>query len=140
MMEDKALQYKIDAINTLSEERLGLMLFEAALRNAKLCQEAIASQDWTQTVKHGRLVQDIMVNLADAINRDHPNADVMRQLYLYCWRQAINAQMAHRVSDLDPVITVISNLIQGIRGFLESSSTSSKNVVGQEASVIDFAG
>lgn len=140
MVEDKALQYKMDAINTLSEDRLGLMLFEAALRNARSCQEAIANQDWTETVKHGRLVQDVMANLADATNSDNPNADVMRQLYLYCWRQVIKAQVEHRVSDLDPVIAVISNLIKGIRGFLESSSSSSKNVVGEESSVIDFAG
>lgn len=116
-MDDQAMnQYKIDAINTLSDDQLGLMLFEAALRHARQCQEAIREQNWTLTVQHGRFVQDVMANLADAINKDNPASDVMRQLYLYCWRQSIRAQMEHHVEDLDPVINVLANFIQGLKG------------------------
>lgn len=119
MMErDPIMQYKMDAINTLSEDELGLMLFEAARRHARQCQEAIARQDWTMTVQHGRFVQDVMANLVDSLNDDHPQADMMRQLYLYCWRQSIQAQMGHRAEDLDSVIEILGHFIEGIKGHL----------------------
>ncbi len=120
--DEAIIQYQVDTIHTLSEDELGLMLFEAALRHARYCQRAIDEGSWDLTVVHGGFVQNVMAGLVDTMNRDHPQAEPMRQLYLYCWRQAIRAQMEHHREDLDAVVQVLENLIAGIKGHLHRNA------------------
>lgn len=135
-LDEAKTRYQLDSIHTASADQLGLMLFEAALRASRECQQAIGRGDWTQTVKHGRLVQDIMANLADSVNDAHPHAAAMRGLYLYCWRQASEVQWRHTAEDLDGVNQVLENLIAGLRLRTERQ----REPVGAAAVSVNFAG
>lgn len=140
MAENPYDRYKTDVINTATPDQLVLMLFEAALRAAQECQDAIGREDWIQTVEHGRQVQDIMAYLADTVNLEHPHGEQVKQLYLYCWRNAVAAQIQHDRKVLEPVKTVLNNLISGLRSFLSHSQTPPNNEESKEHLSINFAG
>ncbi|AEJ40686.1 hypothetical protein TPY_2526 [Sulfobacillus acidophilus TPY] len=113
------LRYQMAKIHTASTEELGLMLYEAALKGLRECQNAIRAQKWDLTVRHGRLAQDIFAGLAETVNPEHPHADTMTNLYLYCWRTVAFVQTSHRAEDLDPVIEVVGHLIDGLKHFIQ---------------------
>lgn len=118
ILENVYDRYKTDVINTATPDQLVLMLFEAALRSAQECQDALAREDWIAAVDHGRMVQDVMANLAETVIVEHPDGDRMKGLYLFCWRAAIAAQIEHDGSRLDAVKDVLHDLVAGLRGFL----------------------
>lgn len=113
-------QYKIDAIKTASPDRLVLMLWEAARRSGQQCQAALVEERWADAVTHGRKLQEVMADLADNINAAHPHAATMKDLYLFCWRTAISAQLERRPELLDDVETVLNRLIAGLTSYLEA--------------------
>lgn len=137
-------RYKTDVINTASPDQLVLMLFEAALRSTQECQDALAREDWIAAIDHGRLVQDIMANLAETVIVDHPEGERIKGLYLFCWRAAIAAQIDHNSSGLDAVKDVLNDLISGLRGFLAQKkravATDTSAGTKPEHISIDFAG
>lgn len=127
MVESEAsLRYQLDKIQTANTEELGLMLFQAVLRSCRSCQSAMIHQEWDKMGQEGQLVQDIMLNMAFSLDMTHPEAGRMRSLYLYCWQTMISAQFKHDPEALDSVITVISNLISGLKGFLAKGRTEEK--------------
>ncbi len=145
ILENVYDRYKTDVINTASPDQLVLMLFEAALRSTQECQDAIVREDWIATVEHGRLVQDIMANLAETVIVEHPEGERIKGLYLFCWRAAIAAQIDHDGGNLDGVKDVLQDLIAGLRGFLAqrkapSVTTTAAPMAKVEHVSIDFSG
>jgi len=119
---DALARYQTLRIQTASADELGLMLFEAALRETKECQRAIREKNWAATFTHGKLAQDIMAHFAETVNLDHPQGKTMQGLYLYCWKTIAFVQSSHVAEDLDPVMTVLQNLINGLRGYIGKKS------------------
>jgi len=116
---DALMRYQMAKIQTASTDELGLMLYEAALRATRECQQAIRREDWEQTVRQGSKAQDIFLGLAETVNPDHPQSDTMRGLYLYCWRTVAVVQTTHQADALDGVVSVLENLIRGLKRFVE---------------------
>lgn len=119
-MQNEAVlaQYRSSQIQTASVDRLVLMLYEGALKAARDCQTAMSAGDLALTSQSGRQVQDILVGLVDILNRDHQDAGTLRDLYLYCWRQAVSCQRLKDPKELDGAIVVLQNLADGLRQFL----------------------
>ena len=130
-MESQAalLQYRTNQIQTASADRLVLLLYEAALKAAQECQAAILADNVEELTKQGRLVQDIMIGLTDTLNLEHEGASTMRDLYLYCWRQAFSGQVERQADHLDGVVSTLQNLTAGLRTFLSSASSKRSDAV-----------
>lgn len=115
--------YRENQVNTASPDRLVLLLFEAALKAARMARTQLGDGNRADATREGRLVQDIMVGLVDTLNGDHPAAGTMRDLYLYCWRETIAAQAEADPTKLDGVIGVLENLAGGLRRFIADQAS-----------------
>jgi len=121
-MEDEValFQYRTNQIQTASTDRLVLLLYEGGLKAAQDCQQAIQTNDWTTMGEHGRHLQEIMIGLTDILQVATDEAQTLRDLYLYCWKQAVSAQVRRESTELDGCIAVLQNLIDGLRRFLST--------------------
>lgn len=141
---DPSIQYKTDTLQTATTDQLVLMLFEAALRAARDCQTAVREGQWTDIARHGRMVQEVCGYLAETVDMAHPHAVRMKDLYLFCWRTVIAAQIERRPELLDPVITVLTDLAVGLRRYVRGNSEPPPRPVQggatQEVASIDFSG
>lgn len=130
-------QYLLDSINTATPEKLALMLYEAALKNVRECR-LNRREDPGEALAQSQLSRDILSALADDVNMQHAHGTVMRNLYLFCWRQILQATSENRPDDLLAVEEVLGNLISG----LESYGVSTNGETDRESipTSINFAG
>jgi len=137
---DASVRYQLLKIQTASTDELGLMLFETALRETKECQKAILAGDWTETFNHGKLAQDIMAHLAETVNIGHPHGKTMQALYLYCWKTIAFVQSSHVAEELDSVISVLQNLVEGLRGYIAKTKKPAHLGGNEEILSVNFSG
>lgn len=123
--ESALTQYRTSQIQTASVDRLVLLLYEGALKASQDCRKAIAGKNLEDMGTYGRQLQDIMIGLTDMLNLEIPEARTLRDLYLYCWKQAVSAQTQHALTPLNEIEPVLQNLIDGLRSFLKQQTISS---------------
>lgn len=121
------LSYQREQITFASPEALTLMLYEAALKSVAKAREQLTGST-VDVLTASQLARDILLELADNVNLDHPHGATMRDLYLYCWRTVMTA-----TSSSDPeqqfktVETVLNRLIAGLRAFMSRPSQTAKD-------------
>lgn len=114
--------YQREKITLASPEALTLMLYEAALKSVTEARGHLTGST-IEVLTASQLARDILLELADKVNLDHPHGVTIRDLYLYCWRTVLTA-----TSTPDPeqqfktVEAVLTRLITGLRSFISGSS------------------
>lgn len=133
-------QYKLDTIQTASPDRLVLMLYQAARVSGIKCRGALAEERWNDATLHGRKLQEILADLADNVNLEHPEGAKMRSLYLFCWRAAIDAQVNRESQALDPALEVLDDLIAGLAEYVKGTEREAASGGNPMALSVNFSG
>ncbi|NMP21343.1 flagellar export chaperone FliS [Sulfobacillus harzensis] len=136
-LESGVTRYIEDSINMATPEKLTLMLYEAALKNVRECRITLANNP-IDGLQQSQLSRDILSALADNVNLSHPQGTLMRNLYLFCWRQVLQATAENRPDDLETVEEVLINLIEGLQHYNAKGVQSVQRE--DAASSINFAG
>ena len=121
--ESALTQYRTSQIQTASVDRLVLLLYEGALKASQDCRKAIGENNLEDMGTYGRQLQDIMIGLTDMLNLELAEARTLRDLYLFCWKQAVSAQTQHAPTPLNEIEPVLQNLMDGLRSFLKQQTT-----------------
>jgi flagellar secretion chaperone FliS len=110
-----AKTYKKTAITTASRERVLLMLYEGAIKSAKLAKIAIEKKNTPDKCTHISKVHDIVMELNNSL--DHSKGpDVAAQLaslYDFCIQQLLKANMQNEAAAIDSVIKILTTLYEG---------------------------
>lgn len=110
-----AKNYKQTAIKTASPEQILLMLYEAAIKAAKLGKAAIENGQIAEKGRQIGKVHDIINELITTL--DHKKGpDVAAQLsslYDYCVSQLLKANLNNDAAAMDSVVKVMTTLYEG---------------------------
>lgn len=110
-----AKTYKNTAIKTATPEQVLLMLYEGAIKAAKLAKAATEKQNIPEKCKQITKVHDIVMELNNSLDHSK-SADVAAQLsnlYEFCTSQLLKANMNNDVPALDSVIKILTTLYEG---------------------------
>ena len=106
--------YKKASVNTLDQNKLIIMLYDGAIKNANFAVEYIKSGEIEKV--HDSLIKtkNIVTELLATLNMDHGGeiAKNLKSLYSYMFSQLIEANMDKKP---EPVLTVI-DLLKELRG------------------------
>jgi flagellar protein FliS len=110
-----AKNYKQTAIKTASPEQILLMMYEAAIKSAKLAKQAMEKGQLAEKGKQIAKVHDIVNELNSTL--DHQRAaDVAAQLaslYEFCVSQLLKANIQNDLAAMDSVVKVLTTLYEG---------------------------
>lgn len=110
-----AKTYKQTAVKTASPEQVMLMLYEAAIKAAKLAKASYEKKNISEKCKQIIRVHDIIMELNASL--DHTKApEVSAQLaslYEFVFAQLIKANMNNDMAALDSIIKILSTLYEG---------------------------
>lgn len=110
-----AKSYKNSAIKTATPEQVLLMLYEGAIKAAKLARTAIDTNNVPEKCKQITKVHDIVIELNSSL--DHKKspavAEQLASLYEFCSAQLLKANMNNDVASLDNVIKILGTLYEG---------------------------
>lgn len=110
-----AKSYKKTAIKTSSPEQILLMLYEAAIKSAKLAKAGMERNDVPEKCKHITKVHDIVMELSNTLDRSQ-NSDIVTQLdslYDFCIAQLLRANIDNDLKAIDSVTSVLVTLYDG---------------------------
>ena len=110
-----AKSYKNTAIKTATPEQVLLMLYEAAIKSAKLAKQAMEKGQIAEKGKNIAKVHDIVMELSATL--DHKIApDIaarLTSLYDYCVSELLKANLNNDATALESVIKVLTTLYSG---------------------------
>jgi len=110
-----AKTYKKTAITTASRERVLLMMYEGAIKSAKLARIALEKKNTVDKCKHISKVHDIVMELNNSL--DHSKSpDVASQLaalYDFCVQQLLKANLHNDLPAVENVIKILTTLYEG---------------------------
>ncbi|MBS1983864.1 MAG: flagellar export chaperone FliS [Bdellovibrionales bacterium] len=110
-----AKSYKQTAIKTATPEQVLLMLYEGAIKAAKLAKTHIEKPNVAEKCKQITKVHDIVVELNTSL--DHSKspevATQLASLYEFCTTQLLKANMNNDTAALDSVIKILTTLYEG---------------------------
>lgn len=110
-----AKSYKNTAIKTATPEQVLLMLYEAAIKAAKLAKAALETKNIPEKCKQITKVHDIINELNSSL--DHKKspevADQLSALYDFCTSQLLKANMNNDAACLESVIKIMGTLYEG---------------------------
>jgi flagellar protein FliS len=114
-MSQGAKTYKQTAIKTAAPEQVLLMLYEGAIKFAKLAKAALEKKNIPDKCSYIVRVHDIVNELNSSL--DHAKSpDVASQLaslYDFCSSQLLKANMNNDLAALENVIKVLTTLYEG---------------------------
>lgn len=103
-------QYRHQQVNTASQEKLLLMLFDGAIR---FCRHAVkALQEKQHETGHANLVkaQNIILELGDSLNMDFEIAHNLHSLYDYLYRRLVEANIKKDAAVVEEVLQFLAEL------------------------------
>jgi flagellar protein FliS len=110
-----AKSYKQTAIKTATPEQVLLLLYEGAIKSAKLAKQAMLQKQVAEKCKHITKVHDIVMELRNSL--DHAKGpDVSAQLdslYDFCITHLLKANLNNDEVAIDGVIKVLNTLYEG---------------------------
>jgi len=110
-----AKNYKQTAIKTASPEQILLMLYEGAIKAAKLARVAMEKGQIAEKGRQIAKVHDIINELNTTL--DHKRAaDVAAQLaslYEFCVSQLLKANLQNDINAMDSVVKILTTLHEG---------------------------
>ncbi|MFW5856672.1 MAG: flagellar export chaperone FliS [Planctomycetota bacterium] len=112
MVQNGHTEYMKTQILTASKERLVLMLFDGALRFCEQGKKGWAEDDLERAHTGMVRAQDILLELLYALDKEQGGkiADNLAQLYTFCYRHLVEANMEKSNEKVDEVIGVLHNL------------------------------
>jgi flagellar protein FliS len=110
-----AKSYKQTAIKTASPEQVLLLLYEGAIKAAKLAKQSMAQKNVVEKCKHITKVHDIVMELRNSLDHDKgPEVSAqLDSLYDFCITQLLKANLNNDEVALDGVIKVLHTLYEG---------------------------
>jgi len=110
-----AKSYKQTAIKTASPEQVLLLLYEGAIKAAKLAKQSMAQKNVTEKCKHITKVHDIVMELRNSLdhNKGPEVSAQLDSLYDFCITQLLKANLNNDEAALDGVIKVLHTLYEG---------------------------
>ncbi|NCN27880.1 flagellar export chaperone FliS [bacterium] len=110
-----AKSYKKTSIKTASPEKLLLMLYEGAIKNAKLARKAMIDGDIKQKCLFIGKTHDIVMELNNTLDptKDQEIAAQLESLYNFCTSELLEANMGNDPKRIDSVVKVLSTLYEG---------------------------
>ncbi len=110
-----AKNYKQTLIKTATPEQVLLMLYEAAIKYAKLAVVAIDKKNVADKCTHIGKVHDIVMELRNTL--DHSKgpevANQLDALYEFCITQLFKANMNNDKAALENIIKILTTLYDG---------------------------
>jgi flagellar protein FliS len=111
MINNPYAHYKRMQVETASQGRLIIMLYDGALKNLRNAQNSIAHKDINGA--HNSLIkaQDIIGELNITLNTDAGEiAQNLRKLYLYMLKRLVEANVTKDTGKVEEVIELLSTL------------------------------
>jgi flagellar protein FliS len=103
--------YKRVQVETSSQGRLILMLYDGALKNLRNAQHCIQHKDINEAHRMLMKTQDIIKELNITLNMNAGEiADNLRNLYLYMRQRLVEANVAKDNGKIEEVIELLSTL------------------------------
>ena len=110
-----AKNYKQTAIKTATPEQVLLMLYEAAIKAAKLAKIAMEKKQIADKGRHIAKVHDIVMELNNSL--DHSKgpqvAEQLASLYEFCTAQLLKANLHNDPKALENVTNILTTLHEG---------------------------
>jgi flagellar protein FliS len=97
---------------TASPAQLLIMLYDAAIRNAKLAVEDIKKQDYLAANEHLLKVQDIVNEFIVTLDRSAPISGDLLRLYEYFQHRLIEGNMKKSIEPIEEVIGYLQDFKQ----------------------------
>jgi flagellar protein FliS len=103
--------YKRMQVDTASQGRLIIMLYDGALKNLHCAKNAIASKDINGTHQYLMKTQDIIRELNITLNMNTGDmAYNLRKLYVYMLNCLVKANVSKDIEKVEEVIALLSTL------------------------------
>jgi flagellar protein FliS len=111
MVNNPYAQYKRMQVETASQGRLIIMLYDGALKNLRNAQHCITSKDINGAHRMLIKAQDIIKELNFTLNMSAGEiSNNLRNLYLYMLQRLVEANMAKDNSKIEEVVELLSTL------------------------------
>ncbi|PKM88338.1 MAG: flagellar export chaperone FliS [Firmicutes bacterium HGW-Firmicutes-12] len=103
-------QYRQQQVNTASQEKLLLMLFDGAIRFCRIAVKAIEEKQ--EEMAHTNLIkaQDIIEELISSLNFDYEIAQRLYSLYDYLYIRLVEANMNKDAAIIDEALRFLTEL------------------------------
>lgn len=111
-MNNPYKQYKQNSINTSTPEELTLMLYNGAIKFAKIAKINMEEKNIQETSNNLVKSQDIINELNATLNMDYELSENLRHLYNFISDQLVEANIQKDAKILDEIIPII----EGMRG------------------------
>jgi len=103
-------QYRNMQINTASPEKLVLMLYDGAIKNIRIAEEALGESRYSDANNALVKAQDIINELASSLDMSQEISANLYQLYDFVRRVLIEANIKKSSENLDPVKKILTDL------------------------------
>jgi flagellar protein FliS len=111
MLNNPYASYKRMQVETASQGRLLLMLYDGALKNMRLAQDGITEKNNDKAHNHLIKAQDIVMELNLTLNLDAGEiAENLRSLYLYIHKRLVQANLKKDSMIIQETIDLMSSL------------------------------
>ncbi|MBN2064732.1 MAG: flagellar export chaperone FliS [Sedimentisphaerales bacterium] len=118
-------EYLRTKVMTASPEQLTMMLYDGVVRFSEQAREAILNKDYENSykliVKAQNIVSEFMSTLKDEYDPDI--AGKMRALYMFCYRQLVEANLRRDIEKLDSAIKILRHMRETWSMLLEKLAT-----------------
>jgi flagellar protein FliS len=107
--------YKQTAIKTAKPEQIMLMLYEAAIKAAKLAKIALEKKNIPEKCAQITKAHDIVMELNNTLDHSKSKdvATQLESLYDFCIQELLKANMHNEPARLDSVVKVLTTLYEG---------------------------
>lgn len=103
-------QYRSMQITTASPEKLVVMLYDGAIKNIRIAEEALAEKNYVEANNALVKAQDIINELASSLDMSQEISANLYQLYDFVRRVLIEANIKKSSENLDPVKKILTDL------------------------------
>ncbi|MCG0275869.1 MAG: flagellar export chaperone FliS [Thermosediminibacteraceae bacterium] len=100
-------QYQQNYILTAPPEKLVVMLFEGALKFARLAKKAIEEKNYAEANNHLIRAQDIIMELNASLNMDYEISKNLRSLYNFIYQRLVDANVkkdSKAIGEIEPLL------------------------------------
>jgi flagellar protein FliS len=104
------MQYKEQAIYTMSKGELVIALFDEELKNMKYAKLLMEQGDYDAGKKCTEKCKKIFNYLCASLNRHYPVSQNLYQLYTFINHEIIKAETTRETAALDTVIPIVTEL------------------------------
>jgi flagellar protein FliS len=104
-------EYLRNAVMTASPEQLQLMLYDGAIRFARLAREAIRRSDWETGCDQLIRAQRIVAQLQNGLRADaNPElCDQLARLYGFIYQRLVTANVEHETAAIDEALQILEH-------------------------------